>query len=260
VLANELAELNRRINREPGEVEHWRGKAGLLMALGRVPETREVVVAAQSALPGSYWPRMALAALDIGIPTVEPEKTKSGSKEVTPSTTQAAKLPASVTAFSDWVGGQPSLTRYYYLSVLYRLANQEDPAAQAMAQAVAQPLEISADDPNIGAYYMWDMARWALARKRWELAVQICDAWGAAAKDHHVVEESYRPIRAAAELAMGAVASAQTDLAAIGEKPLWAKNLDGPDGLREAVAKGDRGFRYKPGDSPREFRVFPVPE
>jgi hypothetical protein len=49
-------------------------------------------------------------------------------------------------------------------------------------------------------------------------------------------------------------------MAAMTGKPVWAKNLEGTGGLREAVKQGNRAYRYYPGNSPGEFQVFPAPE
>ena len=263
VAANELAELDRRIKREPGMVEHWQGKAGLLRALGRRQDARTVVEAAREALPESYWPRMAVAAMEI-------EDTKlaeggagasGGAASPAAATQRGAEKWPSVEAFAEWVKTAPGLTHDYYLSVLYRMAGEEDAAAKAMQAAIDEPVELTADDPYVASYYFWDMGRWAVQTRRWDLAIAIARAWEQAAKDKRTTDGSYLALRAAALLAQGAIPSAQKDLEALKQQAhVWAKNVEGPGGLREAVERGDRAYGYKPGDVPGEFAVFVMPE
>jgi hypothetical protein len=248
--AAQLRELTRRIEREPTEIEHYRRKAGILVTLGRMAEAREVVAAAAAAQPESYWPRMAMAFLDTTLATESPSPPK----------TQPAQLPTSAQSFADWVERFPTLTRWFYLSVVYRRIGDDARAASAMVKAIGEPVEIAADDPSIAPYYFWDMARWGLAKRNWGLVIRICNAWERAAKEGRILEESYRPLRAAAELADGVVPGARADMAAMTGKPVWAKNLEGTGGLREAVKQGNRAYRYYPGNSPGEFQVFPAPE
>jgi len=253
VFSNALAELDRRIVREPRDIEHRRGKAALLLSANRLAETRVVVDQSAADFPDSYWPRLASAVLDLQ----------------SAATSQPATLPAepeSLAAFRAWVKQKPSMTHWFYLSCLERLANRDDAAAAAMAQAAQQPVEVAADDPNISAYYLWDMARWALETRRLDLATQLTDSWEQADKDKRVADASYLSIRAATRLAQGNPAGAKLDLDALDGPPpapprrTWAKNLEGPSGLRDAITRNDRTYRYHPGPLPSPFKPFPLPE
>jgi hypothetical protein len=149
------------------------------------------------------------------------------------------------------------MTRWFYLSVLYRMAGRPDDAAAAMASAVTLPVEVRADDPNVAGYYLWDMARWAVDTKRWPLVLAICGVWEDAETDHTVLDASYLPLRAAARLATGDI-GAGADLAKLADKKhVWAQNLDA---LRQAVERNDRTFTYHPGAVPGPFQIFVTPE
>lgn len=248
-----VAEMDRRITREPGEVEHRRTKAGLLMAADRPSEARDVVARAATDFPNSCWPRLAAAVLDL-----EPPASAPGPPA--PAATAPAAPPA-VQAFAEWVERRPSFTRWFYRSHLERLAGRPDAAAAAIAQSLKFPVEVAPDDPNTAAYYLWDMTRWALESKRWPLVVELADAWQLAHQDRTVADISYLPLRAAARLATGNVAAAKADMASFDDAPpprrAWAKDVDG---LRAAVDRGDSAYRYSPGKLPAPFEVFPRPE
>jgi hypothetical protein len=255
LLAAALTEMDRRIEREPGDVEHRRRKAGLLMTAGRLNDVRAAVARAAQDFPDSYWPRLATAVLDLAEPPPPPPSPAPHPPATAPD------APAPIRTFAEWVEKRPSFTHWFYLSHLERLANRPDAAAAAMSHAAKLPAEIAADDPNTSAYYLWDMARWTLESKRWPLVVEITDAWQLAHADKTVADASFLPLRAAARLASGNVTAAQADLAAFDDLPAprraWAKNVDD---LRAAAARGDVGYRYVPGKLPGAFEVFPAAE
>jgi hypothetical protein len=252
VYRNAIAELQRRIEREPREVEHRRGMAAIFLAMGMRSDAWNVVQQAKNDLPASYWPRLAEAILSL------------------PATNGAATAPATapagneqLEAFAQWAGQHASMTHWFYLSHAQREAGEPDAAAQSMEKAVQQPIEVAADDPNISAYYLWDMARWALETRRLDLATHICDMWELADKEKRVANASYLPIRAAVRLAQGNPAGAKLDLETLDGPParrIWARNIEGPSGLREAVGRNDRAFRYHPGPLPASYNAFPLPE
>jgi hypothetical protein len=258
-LAAALAEMDRRIGREPGDVEHRRALSGLLMSAGRVDEVRAVVAEAARDFPVSYWPRLAAAVLDL--PPASGGPVPGAPADTAPATPLPSSLPPAVQAFAQWVQGKPAFTHWFYLSHLERAAGRPDAAAAAMAAASRLPVEVATDDPNTAAYYLWDMTRWALESKRWALAIELADAWQQAHVDKAVADASYLPLRAVARLATGNMAAAHADLAAFDELPAprraWAKNIEA---LRDAVGRGNVGYRYSPGKLPGAFEVFPRPE
>jgi hypothetical protein len=201
-------------------------------------------------LPESYWPKLAAAVLELESPPTAPGD-------------RPAKTPAAE-ALAEWVRRRPSMTRWFYLSHLERLASRTDAAAAAMNQAAMLPIEVAADDPNVGAYYLWDMMRWAMETKRWPLATRLADSWELAHRERQTANVSYLPLRAAVRLAEGNLLGARKDLEAFDALPLprrvWAQHIDTPGGLREAVMREDRGYRYSPGKLPGSFEVFPRPQ
>ena len=230
---NELMELDRRIAREPTLMEHRRDKAAVLVALHRTEEARGVIERAKQDFPSDAWPRLALAALD---PTAE-----------------------AVAAFALWDVDHPSFTHDYYVSLLYRRAHDDGEATAAMERALKTPIELAADDTHILAFYLFDMARYALRQKQFALVVTITNSWQKESEGHRVEENSYLPLRAAAELATGDRAAAQRDLAMLEtlKTRTWAQHVEE---LKGAVAKDERGFAYDPGEAPGEYDVFPLPE
>ena len=77
-----------------------------------------------------------------------------------------------------------------------------------MQAAIGEPVELTADDPYVADYYFWDMGRWAVEARRWDLAIAIASAWERAAKDKRTTDGSYLALRAAALLAQGSIPSA----------------------------------------------------
>jgi hypothetical protein len=248
LIARELAELDRRIAREPTALDHRIGKASLLLSLDRVADVRAVLDDAQRDFPKSAWPRVAVVWLDI-----------------TRSTTSSAPsaLPDAIRAYETWSTAKPSMTHAYGLFVLLRAAHEDIHAADAAGAAVRQPLEIGPEDGNATDFYLWDMARWALAQQRWDVVIHICDAWEKAFQDHRMRDASYQPLRAAARLARGESAGdALADREALPTERCWAQHLRSPPAgsLAEALGRNDASFRYDPGDYPRPWNPFQLPE
>lgn len=280
VMAAAQAELARRIAREPGEVEHRRRLAGLLMAAGNTEEVRAVIAQAAIDLPESYWPRLASAVLDLAAPHSAPAPAASptglqGDAATAPAAgpAEVPAPPESLQAFAQWVQRRPSMTRWFYLSHLERQAQRPHEAAAAMAKAAQMPVEVAADDPHAAAYYLWDMTRWALETRRWPLVSELADAWELAYRERLVADPSFLPLRAAARLSQGNFAGARQDLEAFDALPPphpptprasarlpWAQHIDTPGGLRDAIERHDRTFRYDPGKFPAPFNPFPLPE
>jgi len=58
-------------------------------------------------------------------------------------------------------------------------------------------------------------------------------------------------------------AGAKLDLEALDGPParrISARNIEGPSGLRVAVGRNDRPFRYHPGPLPASLNAFVIPE
>ncbi|MGN6367168.1 MAG: tetratricopeptide repeat protein [Phycisphaerae bacterium] len=230
---NELAELDRRITREPRLLEHRRDKASLLLSLHRTDDARQVLQQAAADFPDAAWPRLALAAID---PT-----------------------PDAIAAFAAWNTDHPAFTHDYDLFLLYRRTHDDPHALAAIHHALTLPIELAPDDTHILPFYLFDMARYALAHKQYALVLQITNAWQKQSAAHRIEENSYLPLRAAAELALGHPADAQKDLALLDtlKTPTWASNLHA---LQQAVDRGDTRFAYDPGNSPSPFDIFPLPQ
>ncbi|HUO09651.1 MAG TPA: hypothetical protein VM008_15180 [Phycisphaerae bacterium] len=232
-IINELAELDRRIQREPTLIEHRRDKAALLKSLNRLPEARQTIEQAATDFPDNVWPKLATVALD---PT-----------------------PDAIAHFAHWTTDHPSLTHDYYLALLYRQTHDTDRALTTITEAATLPVELNPDDPNILAFYLWDMTRYALQQKQFTLVLQLTNAWQKASLAHTIEENSYLPLRAAANLALGNQQSAQSDLSLLDslKTKTWAQNLPA---LQSAVAANNRSFLYDPGPTPAPFEIFPLPQ
>ncbi len=231
-LARELHELDRRIAREPALLEHRRAKASLLQSLGRLEESRATIQAAAVALPQNFWPPLALAALDA--------------------------TPAAREHFAAWSTANPSFTHQYYLSLLDRQIHDDASALHSVEKSLDFPIEVSPDDPNILAFYLWDMTRYALAQKEFPLVLRLSDAWQRADTTHQLDEKSYLPLRAAALLAMHDQLGAQTALAVLhrANATTWAQNIPNLDA---AVTRADFSYTYDPGASPSRYSIFALP-
>ncbi|HVS71957.1 MAG TPA: hypothetical protein VHQ47_11935 [Phycisphaerae bacterium] len=245
VIAEELAELDRRIAREPGAMEHWRGKASLLRSLGRFTEAETVIDAAARALPEDFWPPLAKAALRL--PDRPPAATR-------PAATEADA--AALQELAKWTAAHPSFTHGYYLALAQRLAGGNAAAIATLQGALQQTVQLGPDDPDVLAFYLYDETRFALEQQDWELVIALCDAWQQAVeKATFVPDDSYRALRAAAELAQRNFTAAQQDFAAMGKDPCRAGNLEA---LKAAIDKRDATFRYDPG-GPGPYQVFELP-
>jgi tetratricopeptide (TPR) repeat protein len=235
VADNELAELDRRIAREPQMMEHRRAKASLLRTLQRNHEARQVIDEAEAVDGNHFWPRLARVA-------IEPEA--------------GGTLPE----FDRWVREHPTFTHWYYLSLAHRLSGQDQEAIAAVEEAAKLPPATSEDDFEITAFYLWDMARYALQQEKWALVLQLAQAWEhLQSDDRRKKEESHLALAAAAKLAQGDIAGAKKDMETLRERNSvpWAQNRDA---LEAAIKRGDRTFRYDPGNQPPPFEVFAVPQ
>ncbi|MCL2641436.1 MAG: hypothetical protein FWD53_11360 [Phycisphaerales bacterium] len=230
---NMLVELDRRIRRSSGQIVmgYRREKISLLLAEGRDAEARGQLVEARRSNEYHFWPRLAEVKLD---------------------------GEASLAEFVAWVQANPSFTHWYYLSVAYRWAGRDAEALAAIEEASKLPAVVSKEDFDKTAFFLWDMGRFALRHEKWDLVLRLTEAWGQLPFDSRRLENSYLALSAAAKLATGDVAGAKVDMRSLRDDKLatWAGNLDA---LEAAIKKGDRTFRYDPGDK-KEFRLFVLPE
>lgn len=229
LLSRQLAELDRRIAREPEDIQHWQAKAALLHAADRDDDARAVIAAAQSHLPDHPWPRLAAALLG-----------------------DAADLDT----FAQWVREHPSFTHSYALALAYRLRGKDPAALDALREGLLHPPTVADEDAHILAFYLFDEARYALQRGEWKLAIALTTAWQAAADS--APQTDYLPLRAAARLAAGDFDGAAADLAALDDRkpPAWAQHVDA---LRDAVRRRDAAFRYDPGNRPPADAPLAIP-
>jgi hypothetical protein len=243
---HELKELDRRIVNDHGYMGHYRAKASLLLKLGREKEARAVIAVAKVSNDSHFWPRLAEAALDL-----RPASTTAG--------VPAPSWPESAQDFEKWVRATPTFTHFYYLSVLDRLANRDAEAIAAIEDAFKQPIAAAEDDPSPTAFYIWDMARFALAQKQYDLVLKITDAWKKNQAYPQHEEDSNLAFSAAAKLAKSDFAGAEADIKMLTARktPTWAKNIDA---LRDAVQRHDIAFRYEPGSNPPPYQVFQLLE
>jgi len=246
-----LTELDHRIAREPTILRHRQDKISLLVLRGRAAEAQTAIDAAIHDLPNAAWPRLARAAIAL-------QGTTTSSTAATSTTTPA--LPTDVTAYVDWAAARPSLTRLFGTHVLFRQMHDPVRAAAAVKEALAQPVEVDDEDEQIAAFYLWDMARWALETSNWDLALQIANRWEAAVADKKVVDTSYLGIRAAAEAAQGNAPAASADLAALQNAgDAWAHDPPFLTHLSEALSSKSSPHLELP-THPTPFRIFVKPE
>ncbi len=243
-LANSLAELDRRIVREPGDMDHWRHKVSILRKAGRIPEAQTVIQEALTRYPANFWPRLALAALQF---------------ETFNNTTSPTTFPDVTSEFDQWTKDNPSYSHSFYLSVLHRLANNDPAALATLEKMPALPMQLLAGDDQSLDYYAWDASRFALAQQRWDLVVALCDQWQKTVEDGNAKQYSFLPIRAAARLALGDFDKAQADVDRLRAENVntWSKN---EPALEAAIKAKDKTFRYPPGPLPAPYSVFAQPE
>jgi hypothetical protein len=256
-IENELAELDRRIRWEPDLMEHRRAKASFLRSLGRMAAARVVIRQAAAAAPFHFWPRIAALALDLEVPAGPPGSTTG--PDQAPALVTAPALSSSLRDFDRWAHDPPTFTHLYYLSLIRRLAHQTPEALSAVEEAAKLPPAVGADDMSRPAFYLWDMARFALEQKQWDLTLKLTASWEKMQSDGRGPEDSYLALAAAAHLAQGNFAAAQASMDNLDARknPTWAQNL-AP--LRQAVAGKNAAFRYDPGDDPPPFQIFAVPQ
>jgi hypothetical protein len=246
----QLQELDRRIAREPLWMEHRRAKAAILHALGRTDQARAVIAAAKTSNDNHFWPRLAEATLDLPAPATPGTTTTTG---------PAVTWPSSAVAFEVWVRAHPTFTHFYYLSLLDRLAGRNTEAFAAIEDALKQTIAADEDDPSPTVFYLWDMARFTLSQRQYDLTLKITDTWLKTQAHPKREEDSNFALSAAARLAKSDFPGAEADLRKLTARKTatWAKNVDA---LRDAVTRHDTAFHYDPGPNPPSYQVFQLPQ
>jgi len=259
LVSNQFAELDRRIRRSSGQIvmEYRRQQISLLLSEGREAEARSRLAETQRLNTHHFWPRLATVKLDLQQQTGWGGGVPAGTQGVSLYTS----LPPSFADFAAWVKADPTFTHWYYLSQAYRWAGLDSEALAAVVAASNLPAAATPNDFEITAFYLWDMSRFALQHKQWNLVLKLAEAWSQLPEDFRRVENSYLALSAAAKLGKGDVAGeggAKADMQSLRESKLatWAKNLDM---LEDAIKRDDRTFQYDPGDKP-EFKLFELPQ
>ena len=156
-----IADLDRRIAREPMIMEHYQAKVGLLRELNQTKEVTDLLTTLAAKRPLYYWPHMALAVMELqsldhvgleksgplygiighpfaflaplpsatqpglGTATVRERQTDPSSASAPAADTAPASAPPPHTAgekFVLWVQDHPSLANYFYLHTYANLA------------------------------------------------------------------------------------------------------------------------------------------
>ena len=219
---NIINEFNRRIQREPKNLEYYKRSVSYLILVGQKNTAIELCQDAVKVMPDEWWPRLAQAALlfqDNG------DKTASES-------------------FEQWVkSNRPEFAYYYYLCYLYQIQDEHEKALQILKSAMQN---CSAEE-RLGREYA--AALYAYRQKDYQLAIDICNRMAA----HPWNVNYYLPIRAACYLAVSEKQKAEDDMKkALKKLPGYRYNLEE---LNQAVKKNDSDFVYAPNEE-REFDVL----
>lgn len=229
---NIINEFNRRIQREPNELEHYERLASYLILIDQKNDAIELCRDAIKLMPNEWWPRLADAILSYEI-----------NEDKTPTE-----------AFAQWViSNPPEFINYYYLCYLYRIQNEDGKAIQILKSA----MQNCSEEERLDGEY--SCALYAYHQKEYQLAIDICNRIA----NHPWDQKYYLPIRSACYLSIGERQKAKEDISKAlnevdGKTSLginwWGRNL-GP--LHEAVKKNDINFVYDPGpDGVTEFEIF----
>ena len=270
-----LAEFDRRIKREPHVIDHSRNKVSFLRNLHRLADARAAAGDCLDNNPTDYWPRLAIAALDLESPATQ-SSTQSSVLSTLPSTEPSATSTAPSTQNADfmtqdfptWVAANPTYTHYFYYFILLRDAHNDAAALDAISHMAALTPALDPDDDRILVFYIFDAARFALAHEKWDLVIALCDQWQKIEGEGHTGELSYYALRAAALLAKGGGSGGVSyDNALLDLNKLaatlyhtWAQNLPA---LRAAVKAKDSSYRYDPGQpplTPAPYEIFATPQ
>ena len=151
-----LAELDRRILREPANLEHRRARASLLVAEpNNLAEARVTLAAARRSVSAiGVAPAGAAATLDLP-------------------TTPSPAVPPSVQDFATWTQANGSFTHSYYLCWLYRQCHLEDLAAHVRSlQGSTAPhwgRALTTGKLRPSTFGIWPGGLWRKATGRWPL-------------------------------------------------------------------------------------------
>jgi tetratricopeptide (TPR) repeat protein len=233
-----LAEYDRRIARAPTNADHYIDKIAYLLSLNRRSEAHATCEAAAAALPDRWRPQVGLAVL------AEP-----------------ADRRLAETQLRAWLDKHPTFIHYWYLYRYYRDIDRHNDAIDALREAVKYPREDRTDDSDfVPDAYAFDAAKYAYQQRQYELVLEITRVWS----PRREAESNSAVFQAAAELALGRVDEAKTDIDFFLNKhkgsDLWSENLRE---LRRAAAAGNRSFVYDPGNLARDidnWTLFPFSE
>jgi len=214
-----LAELRRRIEREPDEMAHAQGLISRLIRHGRLQEARTECEALVARLPGRWWPHAALALIDV----------KLGSED------------EAVRRLTAWVAQARRAETYLLLARFCEPLGRHGEALAAV-RAIVELGRIGETERFTPSAILYEGACYALGRGEPKLVLELCDLWE---QEASYSEQSYHALRAAAHLALGHFGEAKAHHAKAVEKRrrqvTWASHLDE---LGQAIAARDTGFRY----------------
>lgn len=189
LLQNTLAELDRRISREPSNIFHYVVKASFLYHNGKLDEARSVCEKAMNidTKYWNWWPRMTLAYID----------------------SKAGRGDESLKKYIEWADANPDYENYFYLHVLYRALGQKENALAALNKAM-QHLKKVFDHNQLSSLFVIPNSyprtalNYAYAQKDYQLALKILDAWQKTNDRHYSVVE-FDKARAAIYFKLGKI-------------------------------------------------------
>lgn len=154
LMDNALAELARRVARDPENFYHWAGRVSLLIQAGRLEEAIDVCEACARELPDHWWPRAVRAKLMLG---------------------NELRLHG-VVEYSNWCELHPSYRSYWRLSLLYREAGSVHDALDALEKMTRHPLDHE-DRELLGLHSNWyiayDAGAFAYVHERPDLVLSL---------------------------------------------------------------------------------------
>ena len=217
-----LSETARRIEAAPKDPIHHQCRVSLLYNAGRFKPARAAALVWIRAFPRAFAPRYALIDID--------RKLLAGLERFESSVEWERKEHAS---FARWR--------------LFNRATHSSLAVQRLPSAARLPFARDEAEWLIAEMAAYEGAAHSYAVSRYRAAIQVCDAWQAAAETRfEPCDASYFAIRAACHLKLGEFDRAEADLKRL-RTPLenglvWA---DGIEELRSAIRQRDSEFEYR---------------
>ncbi len=217
-----LSETARRIEAAPKDPIHHQCRVSLLYNAGRFKPARAAALVWIRAFPRAFAPRYALIDID--------RKLLAGLERFESSVEWERKEHAS---FARWR--------------LFNRATHSSLAVQRLPAAARLPFARDEAEWLIAEMAAYEGAAHSYAVSRYRAAIQVCDAWQAAAETRfEPCDASYFAIRAACHLKLGEFDQAEANLKRL-RTPLenglvWA---DGIEELRSAIRQRDSEFEYR---------------